>query len=146
MYNMVGEQTIRFPDGEWWAERSARHPIPDYCVDLRPDDVREYGTDVESIVRRIVERVVKKFDPIAVWLFGSMARGDCDKHSDVDLMVIIPDGTDCWATTVNILVELASSMLPKDVLVNTQSLFAGAEDMVGSIQHSVRRHGVMLYG
>ena len=89
---------------------------------------------------------MKKFDPVAVWLFGSVARGDCDRHSDVDLMVIMPDGTDCRATTVNILVELADSMLPKDVVVNTPSLFVRTVDRVGSVQYSVRKHGVMLYG
>ena len=143
---MADERTFRFPDGEWWAERSARCNVPEYRIKHRPNDVREYGTDAESIIRRIVERVVKKFDPIAVWLFGSVARGDCDRHSDVDLMVIMPDGTDCRATTVNILVELADSMLPKDVVVNTPSLFARTVDRVGSVQYSVRKHGVMLYG
>ena len=38
------------------------------------------------------------------------------------------------------------SMLPMDVLVNTQSLFAGAKDRVSSVQYSVRRHGAMWYG
>ena len=146
IYHVAGERVFRFPGGKWWAERSARCDVPDYSIELRPDDVREYGTDAESIIRCIVERVVKKFDPIAVWLFGSIARGDCDKHSDVDLMVIMPDGTDCRATAVNILVELAGSMLPKDVLVNTPSLFARTADRVGSIQYTVRKHGVMLYG
>lgn len=75
-----------------------------------------------------------------------MARGDCDKHSDVDLMVIMPDGTDCRATTVDVLMELRGSMLPKDVLVSTASLFAHAADKVGSVQYSVRKYGVMLYG
>ncbi len=37
-------------------------------------------------------------------------------------------------------------MLPMDVLVNTQSLFAGAEDRVSSVQYSVCRHGAMWYG
>lgn len=146
MYHVVGEQTYRFPDSEWWAERSERCDVPGYSIELRPNDAREYGTDAESIVRRIVERVVRKFNPISVWLFGSIARGDCDKHSDVDLMVIMPDGTNCRATAVNILVELAGSMLPKDVIVNTPTMFTGGADKVGSIQYSVRRHGVMLYG
>ena len=143
---MASARTYRFPDSEWWAERSTRCDVPDYRIERRPNDAQEYGTDAESIVRCIVKRVVNKFDPIAVWLFGSMARGDCDKHSDVDLMVIMPDGTDCRATTVDVLMELRGSMLPKDVLVSTSSLFARAADRVGSVQYSVRRHGVMLYG
>lgn len=143
---MASKRTYRFPDSEWWAERSARCDVPDYNAERQPDDAREYGTDAESVVRRIVERVVNGFDPIAVWLFGSMARGDCSEHSDVDLMVIMPEGTDCRATAIDVLVDLRSSILPKDVLVNTPDSFARAVDDVGSVQHSVREDGVMLYG
>lgn len=63
---MASERTYRFPDREWWAERSARCDVPDYRIERRPNDAHEYGTDAESIVRYIVKRVVNKFDPIAV--------------------------------------------------------------------------------
>ena len=39
------------------------------------------------MVRRIVERV----DPVAIYLFGSRARGDADEDSDYDLMVVVPE-------------------------------------------------------
>ena len=71
---MVDRYSYRFPDSGWWAKRSARRKVPDYRIELRPDDAHEYGTDVESTVRRIVERVVERFRPVAVWLFGSIAR------------------------------------------------------------------------
>ena len=59
---------------------------------------------------------------------------------------MMPEGTDCRATTIEVLVEMRGSMLPKDVIVNTPDSFARAVDDVGSVQHSVRKHGVMLYG
>ena len=143
---MTNKRTYRFPDSEWWAERSASRKVLDDRIKMRPDDAREYGSDAESVVRRIVERVVNGFDPIAVWLFGSMARGDCNEHSDVDLMVIMPEGTDCKTAELGIMGELRGSMLPKDVLVTTPGSFARAVDDVGSVQHSVREDGVMVYG
>ena len=143
---MAGKRTFRFPDSEWWAGRSANRKVLDYRIEMRPEDALEYGTDAESVVRRIVERVVNGFDPIAVWLFGSMARGDCNEHSDVDLMVIMPEGTDCKTAELGIMGDLRGSMLPKEVLVDTPDSFARAADDVGSIQHSVREDGVMLYG
>ena len=137
---------FRFPDRAWWDKRSMRRPIPRYRIDRRPHDALEYGTDVESIVRRMVERVVERFDPVSVWLFGSMARGDCSRYSDVDLMIIMPEGTDCETVELDIMMELRGSMLPKDVLVNTPDAFRRAVDDLGTIQHTVRKHGVMLYG
>ena len=94
----------------------------------------------------MVERVVDRFDPISVWLFGSMARGDCNRHSDVDLMVIMSEGTDRKTAELDIMAELRGSMLPKDVLVNTPYTFQRTVDDLGTIQHMVRKHGVMLYG
>ena len=144
----VSEHSRRFhfPDRTWWNERSVRRPIPRYRIDRRPHDALEYGTDVESIVRRMVERVVDRFYPISVWLFGSMARGDCNRHSDVDLMVIMPEGTDRKTAELDIMAELRGSMLPKDVLVNTPDTFQRTVDDLGTVQHMVRKHGVMLYG
>ena len=137
---------FRFPDHAWWDKRSVRRPIPRYRIDRRPHDALEYGTDVESIVRRMVERVVERFDPIAVWLFGSIARGDCNRHSDVDLMIIMPEGTDRKTAELGIMAELRGSMLPKDVLVDTPDTFRRAADDLGTVQHVVRKYGVMLYG
>ena len=147
-YVAVSEHSrrFRFPDHAWWNERSVRRPIPHYRIDRRPHDALEYGTDVESIVRRMVERVVERFNPISVWLFGSMARGDCNKHSDVDLMIIMPEGTDHETAELDIMAELRGSMLPKDVLVNTPDTFQRTVDDLGTVQHTVHKHGVMLYG
>lgn len=94
----------------------------------------------------MVGRVVEKFDPIAVWLFGSMARGDCNMHSDVGLMVIMPEGTEREIAELAIRGELQGSMLPKDVMVNTPDMFRHGACDVGSIQYAVRKYGVMLYG
>lgn len=146
MICVVASKHFRFLGPAWWDERSVRCPIPRYRIDRRPDDALEYGTDVESIVCRMVERVVERFDPISVWLFGSMASGDCNKHSDVDLMIIMPEGTDHKTAELGIMAELRGSMLPKDVLVDTPDTFGRAVDDLGTVQHVVRKHGVMLYG
>ena len=44
-----------------------------------------------------------------------MARGDCNRHSDVDLMIIMPEGTDRKTAELDIMAELRGSMLPKNV-------------------------------
>lgn len=144
-YVAVNER-FRFPDHTWWNKRSERCPIPRYRIDRRPHDALEYGTDVESIVHRMVERVVERFDPISIWLFGSMASGNCNGHSDVDLMVIMPEGTDRKTAELGIMVELRGSMLPKDILVDTPDTFWRAVNDLGTVQHMVYKYGVMLYG
>ena len=44
----------------------------------------------EQILAEVVERLVSKFHPERIILFGSQARGTADKRSDVDILVIGP--------------------------------------------------------
>lgn len=42
----------------------------------------------QSILSRIVRRVVEAAQPDRIILFGSAARGEMNRHSDVDLLVV----------------------------------------------------------
>ncbi len=44
---------------------------------------------LDELVRRIVEAV----HPLKIILFGSAARGEMGPDSDVDVMVVMPEGT-----------------------------------------------------
>jgi len=45
---------------------------------------------LDELVRRIVESV----RPLQITLFGSAARGEMGPHSDLDVLVVMPDGCD----------------------------------------------------
>ena len=48
----------------------------------------------ETIISTMVDRIVGRFQPSRVVLFGSQARGDANEWSDVDLLVVmgnVPD-------------------------------------------------------
>jgi predicted nucleotidyltransferase len=47
-----------------------------------------------SPLQTLVERVIVRWQPEQIWLFGSRARGDADASSDWDLLVVVPDGID----------------------------------------------------
>ena len=46
--------------------------------------------DVPAMIDRMVQRIVKKFHPERIILFGSHARGQAGPDSDVDLLVVMP--------------------------------------------------------
>ena len=46
--------------------------------------------NMKAIIDRMVKRIVKKFDPEQIILFGSHARGEAGPDSDVDLLVVMP--------------------------------------------------------
>jgi predicted nucleotidyltransferase len=49
--------------------------------------------DIDPI-RPILARVVERWHPLQIWVFGSRARGDACSSSDWDLLAIVPDATE----------------------------------------------------
>src|SRR5438874_2153874 len=72
---------------------------------------------IDELVRRIVEAV----HPQRVVLFGSAARGEMGPHSDLDVLVIMPDGTHRRKTAQEIYRRMWGFGFAKDIVVVTES-------------------------
>ena len=53
-------------------------------------DARGHELDIQQIVH-LLARMIEKFRPLEIRLFGSRARGDSHEASDWDLFVVVPD-------------------------------------------------------
>jgi uncharacterized protein len=42
-------------------------------------------------IRPVLDRVIARWQPLQIWLFGSRARGEAGPDSDWDLLAIVPD-------------------------------------------------------
>ncbi len=81
-----------------------------------------------------------------VILFGSRARGDAGPHSDVDLLVVMPDGIeDERRVTVEIRRLLRDMPVAKDVVVTTPEEIERRGDLVGTVLRPALREGKVLY-
>jgi len=49
-----------------------------------------YKDEIAAITRQFKQAVESKYDVVEMKLFGSFARGDYSKKSDIDLMVRLP--------------------------------------------------------
>lgn len=58
--------------------------------------------NIRTIIDEMTKRIVENFSPIRVILFGSQARGDADRGSDIDMLVIMENGVDKADTAVAI--------------------------------------------
>jgi predicted nucleotidyltransferase len=96
---------------------------------------------IEEMVRRIVER----FHPDQVILFGSYARGNAGPDSDVDLLVVMPVSGSKRRTAVEIDLMLAGSGLSKDIIVMTPEEVARTKDIVGALVYPAVREGKVMY-
>lgn len=101
-----------------------------------------------SDIQRIVELIVETVQPIRIVLFGSGARGELMPGSDLDMLVIVPDGEDELLTAQNLYEEMArrrESFAAVDLLVATPQRFARRRESVGSVFREVAREGRELY-
>jgi predicted nucleotidyltransferase len=99
------------------------------------------GADIDRMVRRIV----KKFRPERVILFGSHARGDAGPDSDVDLLVVMDFKGAARDKGLEIRQSLRNILVPKDVVVTTPEEFAWRKEVVGTIEWPASREGKVLY-
>lgn len=99
----------------------------------------------QGLVDRMVRRVVRRFAPDRVILFGSRARGNATPDSDLDLLVVMPIRGSKRQKMVEIGLALHDFAVPKDILVSTPEDFAWRKDVVGTIEYPAFHEGIVVY-
>ena len=74
-----------------------------------------------QMIEEIVRRVTSAVHPLRVILFGSAARGEMGAESDVDLLIVVPDGTRRRDASRRAFRALTGIGIAKDVIVVTES-------------------------
>jgi predicted nucleotidyltransferase len=93
----------------------------------------------------IKRRIVRRFRPDRIILFGSQARGDAREDSDADLIVVIPGNAHRRHTEAAIYGSLAGIPFGTDVIVvHPEDIEAGAQ-LTGSVLGPALREGRTLY-
>jgi uncharacterized protein len=103
------------------------------------------NVDINEEIDRLVSLIVAEVHPLRVVLFGSAARGDMTSDSDIDLLVIVSNGTHRLHTMQQLYGRIRGVTLPFDVLVATVSDIDARGDTPGLIYRDVLRDGKELY-
>ena len=74
-----------------------------------------------EMIEEIIRRVTGAIHPLRVILFGSAARGEMRAESDVDLLIVVPDGTHRRDASRRAFRALTGIGIAKDVIVVTES-------------------------
>ena len=99
----------------------------------------------QATIGRMVKRIVKKFAPEQVILFGSHARGNAGRDSDVDLLVVMKFEGSARDKGLEIVQALHDLLVSVDVIVSSPGDFAWRKDVVGTIEWPAAREGKVLY-
>ena len=96
-------------------------------------------------IAEAVRRIVELAHPVRVIVFGSQARGDAGRDSDLDLVVIERDVSDRFAEMVRLRKAMRGLILPVDILVIGESDFDEWAKEPGSVYRTARREGKVVY-
>ena len=99
----------------------------------------------ETVIETMVERIVARFQPARVLLFGSHARGTADAWSDVDLLVVMEEVADKRRAAVEMRRALSDLPVSKDIVVTTPEEIARRGKVVGSVLRAALRDAKVIY-
>lgn len=101
--------------------------------------------EIQNVVDTTVHRIVERFHPDKVILFGSYARGQLTDDSDLDILVVMPVAGSCREMANQIDLALADRRVPMDVIVVTPEQFDRRKNIVGTIIGEAATEGRVLY-
>jgi uncharacterized protein len=100
---------------------------------------------IQKKIDQMVQRIVKRFKPEKIILFGSYGKGTAGPDSDVDLLVVMPVSGSKREKAVEIGVALHAIRIPKDIIVTTPEEFAWRKEVLGTIERPAALEGKILY-
>ncbi len=97
-------------------------------------------------IQTITQLIVDRFHPEQVILFGSVARGEEDEHSDLDLMVVLRPGEKPPRRGNPIRRAIAERLLlPVDLLIRSYETFTACRPDPNSMLSRMLEDSEILY-
>jgi uncharacterized protein len=100
---------------------------------------------LEQIIQQSVSRILSVTTPLQVILFGSAARGTQHGNSDIDLLVVVPNGTHRRQTAQKIYRNLIGLGYAADIVVVTEDDVEKYRDTAGYVIQPAMTEGRLVY-
>ncbi len=107
----------------------------------KAEEMKTRSKVIDELVRRIVEEV----HPLRIILFGSAATGEVGANSDIDLLVVMPEGVHRRRIAQFSYQKIIGLGVPFDILVATPDDLRKHKDNIGLIYRTILREGREVY-
>jgi predicted nucleotidyltransferase len=98
-----------------------------------------------TLLDKIVDRIVSKFSPEKVIIFGSAARGAAGADSDVDILIIMDTELSYYRRSGPIRAAMRGIPVATDMLVLTPEEYKELKDDESSFASEISKTGVVAY-
>jgi len=99
----------------------------------------------ENILNTVKDRLVTRFHPNRIILFGSQARGTADERSDIDILVVCPFKGKRRRLMVEMDRALGELDYAFDILILTPKEFQRDRNIAGTIGRYAWQQGRTIY-
>lgn len=100
----------------------------------------------DDALRVILSRIVERYAPLEVSLFGSRYRGDCSELSDWDLLVLVSDEAGDELFDPYLAWQISRDCgIHVDIVVETSEDFYGSVDVANSLAREIKNERRIIY-
>lgn len=107
--------------------------------------MKESDTTNNQILDELIRRILQVVQPKRLILFGSAARGEINPESDLDVLVVMPDGIHRRRTAQTIYRRLTGLGVAKDIIVVTETDVKEHGENTSLVLYPALREGKGLY-
>ncbi len=93
----------------------------------------------------LIQRIVEEVHPLRIILFGSAVKGDVGQNSDIDLLVVMPEGVHRRRIAQFLYQKIIGLGVPFDILVATPADLQKHKDKIGLIYRTILQEGKEVY-
>jgi uncharacterized protein len=101
--------------------------------------------EIDTILDEMVRRIVERFHPEKIIIFGSYARGEFTEDSDFDFLIVMPVENSQRQKANEIDLALADRTIPIDVIVVTPEQYESRKNLIGTIINVAACEGRIIY-
>ncbi len=100
----------------------------------------------QQTIDQVKEKLIKEFNPLEIYLFGSYAWGNPTEESDLDLLVVVERASeDRYKMLVRGHRSLHDFDIAKDLLVYTKDEFDEYSQEVPRLGYKIKTKGKRIY-
>lgn len=97
-------------------------------------------------IEEVKKRLIKAYNPVAIYLFGSYAWGSPTEDSDLDLLIVIDKSNEkSYKRAMPAYDALFGMGISKDIIVYTKEEFEKISSNITTLGYKIKNEGELLY-
>lgn len=112
---------------------------------MEPNSMEQNSKVNSKVIDLLVQGIVEAVHPLKIILFGSAARGEMNPDSDLDVLIVMPEGVHRRRTAQFLYRQIKGLKVPFDILVATPFDLEKHKNNIGLIYRTILEEGIEIY-